>query len=95
MKNKKDSKQLAETDMIKICFEYLAKIYGDNATDVSVEQIVMNYASSYVDISFNTRGVSLKTKAPLEDSENRRVCKRFGINAKSGCVDSMTDCGDD
>ena len=80
---------LTETEVLKICFAWLDKIYGDNATQVCVEQIVPGYQFLAVEISFEIKGLSLKTNSPMEDSKSWRVCKRIVVDTKTGEVEFM------
>lgn len=88
-KKKMARRQLTEAEAIAICFEHLVAIYGDNATDAIVEGISPGFREIFIDVSFNTKGVSLKTGVPEEDSEFLRVCRQFEIDRKTGAVRSM------
>lgn len=80
---------LTETEVIKVCFEWLDKIYGDNASQACVEQIIPDFQLMTIEISFELKGLSLRTNSPTEDSKNWRVCKRFDVNTKTGEVEFM------
>ncbi|MEJ1242220.1 hypothetical protein WBG78_28990 [Chryseolinea sp. T2] len=80
---------LTESEVLKICFDWLDKIYGDTATQACVEQMVPGYQYLSVEISFEIKGLSLKTNRPMEDSKSWRVCKRLDVNTKTGEVDFM------
>lgn len=89
--NKKEKKKYSTPELIGKASEYLTEFYGAYATDVLVEEIIVDrrFSTTEVQLSFDLAGRLSRTADPNTETVNERIRKTFTLETRTGVFLSM------